>query len=168
MKLVRIYFLVCLLLLSGCSKSTLDTSESKKFEEYKISYNNLLTNDRFAQEAIEFDLSYEVSKLPDGTYRYYVIIDNPKASMFNVKVLAIEEGTDRDEVMAPSIGIFEDSHYNLVPSQVNIEGGFVKGVVLSGDSVNDTINLRIMVSWNDKENKNRTKEFIQIQLKSTE
>ena len=96
------------------------------------------------------------------------IIDNPKVSMFDVKVLAIEEGTDRNEVMAPSIGIFEDSNFNLVPSQVNKEGGFVKGVVLSGESINSTINLRMMITWNDKENKNHFKKFVQIQLKNAE
>lgn len=168
MKLVRIYFLVCLLLLSGCSKNTLNLEETKKLEEYQESYNNLLTKEKFEQEPVEFDLSHEVSKLPDDTYRYYVIIDNPKVSMFDVKVLAIEEGTDRNEVMAPSIGIFEDSNFNLVPSQVNKEGGFVKGVVLSGESINSTINLRMMITWNDKENKNHFKKFVQIQLKNAE
>lgn len=154
--------LVLTLLLTGCENKNTNELDSKKLDEYKSVYESLLTSTASTEKSSFFDISTEVTHLPDNTYRYYVIVDNATISMYDVKMMAIELGTDSDRIMAPSIGILEDDNYNLIPSQVSMKEGFVKGLVLSGDSNNPVIQLKLMVSWLDETGKTNYKEFYDI------
>ena len=87
-------------------------------------------------------------RVEDGSYRYYIILDDPKIAMYNVMMIAVENGVSYQEceTMVPSFGIFED-RVSLVPGQVNYEEGYVKGISISGQSDKDTMDLLILVRW---------------------
>lgn len=161
-----IHILVLALLLTGCQTKNKNELESKKLEEYKAVYQVLSQSTATINGGTYFDISTEVTHLPDDTYRYYIIIDNATTSMYNVKMMAIEKNSDQERVMAPSIGILESESYNLIPSQVSIQEGFVKGLILSGDSSKNPIHLKLMVSWFDEVGKNQTKEFFDLTLEA--
>ena len=87
-------------------------------------------------------------RVEDGSYRYYIILDDPKIAMYNVMMIAVENGVSYQEceTMVPSFGIFED-RVSLVPGQVNYEEAYVKGISISGQSDKDTMDLLILVRW---------------------
>ncbi|MEG2329567.1 hypothetical protein [Anaerorhabdus sp.] len=159
---ILIRILILTLFLSGCQSKNTNEIDSKKLDEYKSIYQTLLQSTATSEAGTYFDISTEVTHLPDDTYRYYVIVDNASTSMYNVKMIALEVGSDSETIMAPSIGILDGEVYNLIPSQVSMQEGFVKGLVLSGDSVNSEINLKIMISWTDEKGKKQEKEYFDI------
>lgn len=157
-----IQILVLTLLLTGCQTKNKNELDSKKLDEYKAIYQVLSQSTASVNVGTYFDISTEVTHLPDNTYRYYIIIDNATTSMYNVKIMALEKNSDQERVMAPSIGILDNETYNLIPSQVSVKEGFVKGLILSGDSINNPIQLKLMVSWFDETGKTQTKEFFDL------
>ena len=70
---------------------------------------------------------------------------------------------DNDKMM-PSLGIF-DTDVSLVPNQVDKSKGLMKGLVISGESSKDHVNLKFVVEWRDQANKQVVKQYIQKELK---
>ena len=64
----------------------------------------------------------------------------------------------------PSLGVF-DTDVSLVPNQVDKSKGLMKGLVISGESSEDHINLKFVVEWRDQANKQVVKQYIQKDLK---
>ncbi len=131
---------------------------------YSKTYESILSQEKFIEKSNDFDVSIEIAQIEEGKNLYYVIIDSPKVSMFDVEVMVVEEGVDGKKNMFPTIGILEDQSYNLIPSQINAEEGFVKGVILNGETKNNQTLLRIMVSWTNSAGSERVKEFLQIEV----
>ena len=135
---------ICICMLSGCAKKDAETNAAMELYE---SYT-------------------EMTQLSDGTYRYYVIIDNPKTEMYHCRIFAVENDiafADNDKMM-PSLGIF-DTDVSLVPNQVDKSKGLMKGLVISGESSKDHVNLKFVVEWRDQANKQVVKQYIQKELK---
>ena len=153
--------LILLLVLSGCSVDTNQdiSANGRYFDMISL----LKSNQKFMTSSDNFDIVGEVAKINDG-YRYYIIIDNPHIALYNVEVLAIEEGIDYSKSMACNIGIFEDTPYNLIPNQANVEKGYVKGLSVSGVSQNKNIRLKVLVLWQDKALANTYREYFQFNL----
>lgn len=160
--------LVSLLFLSGCTSDNTNELGSKKLDEYKSNVEQLKTSKPTKSTSEYFTVSYEMSTLPDGTHRYYIIVDNATQSMYDVRMMALDVDSDTSTTMAPSIGILDDENYNLVPSQVAVEDGFVKGLVLSGDTTKDAISVKLMVSWNDEVGLNSQKEFLLLHIEANQ
>ena len=162
--------LTSLLLVSGCAKKKeKDGVTDAQLSIYETYYNTIYDNAVFSPDSSHFSLETEMTALPDGTYRYYVVIDHPKVAMYNVTALVIEDHTAYDEAdkMMPSIGIFDDS-VSLIPYQVNTEEGFAKCISLSGESSEKTISLQILVEWRDSTGTKRSREFIAKDLEAEE
>ena len=70
---------------------------------------------------------------------------------------------DNDKMM-PSLGVF-DTDVSLVPNQVDKSKGLMKGLVISGESSEDHINLKLVVEWRSQDNKQVVKQYIQKELK---
>ena len=51
--------------------------------------------------------------------------------------------------MMPSVGLFEDESYRLIPYQVDVDLGYHKGFNLNGIVDTDKINLKVVVMWKD-------------------
>jgi hypothetical protein len=86
--------------------------------------------------------------------------------MYHCRIFAVENDiafADNDKMM-PSLGVF-DTDVSLVPNQVDKSKGLMKGLVISGESSEDHINLKFVVEWRDQANKQVVKQYIQKDLK---
>jgi len=158
-------FLLCVLaIITGCNRSDEKISE-EKIALYTSYYQAVLNNTEFLDYSNYFTVSSEVSKKSDGTYLYYVSIDTPSIAMYDVELIVLEGLTDMQErEMMPSLGLFEDKTYNMIPYQVNAEKGFVKGMTVSGDVVDPSVPLYCLITWKDLGQLNQSREFIKIHL----
>ena len=86
--------------------------------------------------------------------------------MYHCRIFAVENDiafADNDKMM-PSLGIF-DTDVSLVPNQVDKSKGLMKGLVISGESSKDHVDLKLVVEWRDQDNKQVIKQYIQKELK---
>ena len=148
--------------LSGCAKKAEDYQVNDEYEAY---YNTVSENVSFETKSINFNTELEMTKVDDGTYRYYIVMDQPLTAMYDVVAIAVENDVafnDADKMM-PSIGIYDDTK-SMIPGQVDSANGFVKGIALSGETTDSEIILKLMVQWTDKAKKNSMREFIKYDL----
>ncbi len=148
-------------LLAGCAKPSGD-GEVSRYETY---YRAIEENTRFTAASENYTVSAEMTQWDDGTYRYYVIFDEPKISMYDIVIMTVEDERPYQEAvkMMPSSGIF-DASSSMIPNQINSKAGFVKGLIVSGECIDDTIELSFLVEWKDKSRKNTTREFLRFTL----
>ena len=106
-----------------------------------------------------------MSQIPDGTYRYAIVVDEAKIAMYDVVMIAVENNTPYDDAdkMMPSLGIFEDS-CSLIPGQVNASQGYAKGLVMSGECSEDGVDLEILVQYKNAKRTKETREFFSYHL----
>ena len=140
--------LICLLL-AGCNQSDIVLKE--KYETYKLHYQSILNSTQFKQTSSNYNISTSLTALSDGNYRYDVFVDEPKIAMHDVEILVIVDNglllvSDK---MMPSVGLFEDESYRLIPFQVDVDLGYHKGFNLNGIVDTDNINLKVVVMWKD-------------------
>ena len=145
----KILIVLCLLVLfSGCQqKVNVDDSRQEKYDSYIIAVQDIEDS---KETSAFFDVSCVMNKLSENEYRYDVIIENPKVAMYTVEVLAVETtvaGTVITDKLMPSVGIFDEVTYNMIPNQVDIEKGYPKGISVSGVTDRSEITLYVMVSW---------------------
>lgn len=158
-------FLLCsLLIITGCNRSDEKISE-EKIALYTSYYQAVLNNTEFRDYSNYFAVSSEVSKKSDGTYLYYVTIDTPRIAMYDVELIVLEGQQDMQEgEMMPSLGLFEDTTYNMIPYQVDAEKGFVKGLTVSGDLADPSVPLYCLITWKDLGQLNQSREYVKIHL----
>lgn len=151
---------VLLLSVTGCSRMS-ETNKNLAYTSYQGYYEAIEENTRFNSELLYYSLDGEMSSLPDGTYRYYLFLENPQIAMYNVVFLGVENDTPFVEAdkMMPSIGIFETQKYNLIPYQANPTKGYVKGLVISGETQNNSVRLKVLIEWSDKSHEKTTREY---------
>ena len=155
---------LCVLMLSGCARKKAEAvSGITAYEGY---YKAIEDNDRFQNSSSYYKISAEMAQVADGSYRYYVFLDDVQIAMYDVVMMAVENKTVLSEAakMMPSIGVFEKTDYSLIPFQARPEKGFVKGLVISGECPEPQVNLRLMVEWRDKSRENSYREYIEIPL----
>ncbi|MDO4702210.1 MAG: hypothetical protein Q4A47_06305 [Erysipelotrichaceae bacterium] len=148
------------LFLFGCG--SVKEKEQPANIRYKDIYKLIIDNDKFLDTSMYYDFSVDIVALKDGTYRYYVFIDNPQVAMYDIEVLMIDQdiNTLDMETMSPSIGIYENKEYNMIPYQVNTENNFVKGLVLSGITTKKDIILKGVIQWKNSNRSITYKEYI--------
>ena len=149
------------LLLAGCNSG--ETTGSIVYDEYEKAYNEIGEVTDFKETSENYAISYEMVLNDDGTYTYCIIVDEPRISMYDVTVMAVEEGVGIQEKMMPSIGIF-DGPYTMIPSQINREGGYVKGLAINGTTSQSPVVLRLLVEWEDSHGTAVTQEYYRIRL----
>ncbi|MCI5773853.1 MAG: hypothetical protein MR210_04750 [Erysipelotrichaceae bacterium] len=162
----KILVILLVVFLSGCSGIDKKNLTSQQYT-YQAYYTAIKENNKYVAGSEYFDVSAEMSELPDGKYLYYVFIDNPRVAMFNIKAMVMENSytmNENDSVLLPTVGIFDDSIVNMVPYQVNTELGFQKGIVLSGEATSDNIVLDLIVTWDNNDKSKSFREFYQIEL----
>ena len=154
----KILLVVMILFLCGCNVSKKETNTNDRyFDMIKL----IRENDKFASESNYFRISTDMAKIDNG-YRFYVIVDNPRIAMYNIKVLAIEKDVDYKKTMAANIGIFEDNEFSMIPNQSNNAKNYVEGVVVSGTCVNPETDLYVLVQWSNKELTKNSREFFKV------
>lgn len=163
MKKLLIIVLVCIML-AGCQNNTRQLDD-EKYNAYLTYYQAILDTENKGTTCQDFDIELVANKIGEARYRYDVIIDNPKVAMYDLEVLVIVEnveGTINTKDMMPSIGIFEDVSYNMVPNQVDKEKMFVEGLDLSVVSDEPVIHLGVMVSYSKKDGKEGTTHYFEL------
>jgi len=152
-----------LILLGACSNSA--KQDQLKFETYTTMYTDLLNATGFKTSSDYFTLSPSLTDVGGSVYRYDVIIDDPKVAMYDVEILLIQDDGSLviSDTMMPSLGIFEDKTYYMIPFQVNTEANVVQGIDLNGLSSTLPIRLKMVVQWKDANNA-VFKEYFQFEL----
>ena len=161
MKKALMAVLAVLILCSGCLKKTND-AEAKN-ESYKTYYEAAQAGTAFADHSDYYSVTATMAELPEGKYAYYIFIDDPKIALYSITAIAVESGVEYGDTnrMMPSSGIF-DTKYSMIPNQVNKDAGFVRGIVLSGETAAETVDLRLLVEWKDKTGKDTYREFLLV------
>ena len=112
MKKVSIIFFIILLTIAGCENK----KEENKDEYISIKSNLLGEKDYTPREDLPVDITIKIDRLDEEKVTYRVILDHPKETMKEVKVL-VAHNYYNDELF-PSIGIFNDTQ-NLSPTSDN-------------------------------------------------
>lgn len=140
-----------------------NTSEQDSLTKYESYLNTLIEQDRYSQDSYYYDIYAILNKLEDGTTRYDVIIESPQIAMYDVEILAVESSAKRsDTIIYPSIGIFEEESYTMIPNQANPSEGFIEAICLSGVSNSEEPVINVLVSWKDYAKLTTTREFIKL------
>lgn len=162
MRKLLLMFMV-IVFLAGCANNN-ESIDKLKLENYAYIYQTITDNDTFDTVADHFDMQVVMSLIGDNEYRYDIIIDNPQVAMYDIKMMAVENNIDYSlaDKMMPSIGIFDDEEYNMVPYQVETSLGFVKGMVISGTTNAPVINLKIRITWKDYTKVEETKNYFNL------
>ncbi len=159
--------ILTILLLTGCSMfPKKDDSKEKSASEYESFYKAINDHDTFSFQSNYYKLTGEIVSLPNGKYNYYIFLDNPQIAMYNIKLLAVEKGSNYldSKNMAASLGIFGKEKYSLIPYQVFSEGGYFKGLMISGETDKNEIEIDMLVSWHGSERDKSYKEFLNFKL----
>jgi hypothetical protein len=166
-KIEKILAALSLLAMTGCSSSegTVNTVNSADLEKYKSYYEAILSRTEFEGEGSNFTMNLEMTKVSDGGYCYYIVVDEPKTAMYDCAVMAVENDTPYEEnkKMMPSLGIFDDST-SLVPGQVNKSDGYAKGLVISGETDEGKVDLKIVVEWSNEKKDKTSSEYLSFHL----
>lgn len=154
-----------LLVLMGCQ--TTNDKNSLMTEKYISYFESIMDNEIFLMHSNYYDISGEVTEGSNGKYNYFIFIDNPRVAMLEIKALAIENGvTLATSQMQPSIGLIESEKYAMVPNQVNREAGYYKGLVLSGQSDTNNLEIKLLVNFYNLDRSKNIKEFVTFNLDS--
>ena len=154
-----IALIVLIMLVSGCSS----TNTSDYEDDYYSMISLINERDEFQTSSSYFDISTDISQISDGSYRYYVTIDNPRNAMYDVEVMAIEKDVDYSSTMAANVGVLTDETYNMIPNQVDTNLGFYEGISVSGISTLSSPVLYVLVQWQDS-NTNSIREYFKLEI----
>ncbi len=152
-----------LILFSGCSNAV--TQDQLKIETYQTYYTDIFNATLFKTSSDYYSIAVSSNDLGNSSYRYDVIIDQPKVAMYDIHILLIQDDGSLviSKTMMPSIGVFEDITYYMIPNQINADAHYVKGFNLNGLSSTIPIHLKMLVSWKNALNKT-SKEYFEFML----
>ena len=151
-----------LLALSGCMN--IGRKEANVNERYSNIIELIKEHENFATTSNYYDISVEMAKINEG-YRYYITIDNPRIAMYDIELLAIEDGVDYMANMAANVGIFEETQYNMIPNQSNAAKGFTKGIIASGISTKPETTLYIFTQFKNQDFSKIHSEYFKLNVK---
>lgn len=119
--------------------------------------------DEFKTNSSYFDISTDISRIADGGYRYYVIIDRPRNAMKEISMMVIEKDVDYSQTMAANIGVLTSEDFNMIPNQFNPNKGYYEGISASGVSTISNPTLYVLVQWKDG-NSNSIREYFKLEI----
>ena len=119
--------LILIIGLFGCSEKN-TAAETKYYDMLKL----ISQREEYSTSSDNFTISAEISPISEGRYRYFVTLDKPKLAMYEVEILAIEEGKEYINEVAANAGVLLDDIYNMIPNQSDISKGYISGINISG------------------------------------
>ncbi|MGN1405150.1 MAG: hypothetical protein ACI4WM_02665 [Erysipelotrichaceae bacterium] len=151
--------LVLIIGLFGCSDSN-SAAQTKYYDMLKL----ISEREEFLSSSENFTVSAEISNISQGRYRYFVTVDNPRIAMYEVEILAIEEGKEYINEVAANAGVLLDEVYNMIPNQSDVSRGYISGINISGETSNEHPVLYVLVQWHNKELTIVSREYFRIEL----
>ena len=151
--------LILIIGLFGCSEKN-TAAETKYYDMLKL----ISQREEYSTSSDNFTISAEISPISEGRYRYFVTLDKPKLAMYEVEILAIEEGKEYINEIAANAGVLLDDIYNLIPNQSDISKGYISGINISGETNNEHPVLYVLVQWHNKELTIVSREYFKIEL----
>ena len=151
--------LVLVIGLFGCSESN-SVAQTKYYDMLKL----ISEREEFLSSSDNFAVSAEISNISEGRFRYFVTVDNPRIAMYEVEILAIEEGKEYINEVAANAGVLLDEIYNMVPNQSDLNRGYISGINISGETSNEHPVLYVLVQWHNKELTIVSREYFRIEL----
>lgn len=153
--------LLCLFLFLQACTITNKNQEDENHQVYLDLLELVKNNDKFKQESEVAKVTLVVQKVKDG-YRHDIIVEEPLVGMYRVKAIAVFEGVDHENTMAANFGIFDSNSYNLIPNQFHKEKFYIKGFVMSVLSDHKMNETEVLLQWQNADNSETFKEFIQL------
>lgn len=144
----KLYLLIILLLLVGCS--TKEEDNKYAYLEYK---SDLEEREEFdAKEELDFKFLFNIEKEEELT-KYSLIINEPKINMYNIKALLIHDGSTDD--VYPTAGIFDKplSLLTGIDNEIKLEGTTINNI--------DDISFKLYIEYTD-ENNNEYKVYYKL------
>jgi len=140
-----------LLLILSLSACVSNSNEELTYQIYKTTYQSILNTTSFQTSSQNFNINVTLTDQGNGNVRYDLFVDEPKISMYDIEILAIVDTglLVVSEAMMPSIGIFEDAQYHMIPYQINADYGYQKGFNLNGVITSRQLTLKVLVMWKD-------------------
>ena len=162
-KKITVLFL-SLLLMVGCAKK--DNSQEAAMTAYEGYYQSVLEATHFNESSQYFDVALDLVRMSSGIYHYYVVIDQPRIAMYNIKALVVEDDVPYEESvkMMPTLGIFGDDVYHMIPYQSNKDANYYKGIVLSGESDGSVQTIRLVIEWTDRNRSVYNRQYFEMAL----
>ena len=151
--------LLLIVLLTACDNGGLSKVNSQDLYQDMIELLN--EREEFVTTSAVCQVHGEAARIENG-YRYYVTFDEPTMAMYDIEALAIEKDVDYSKQMAANIGIFDEKKYSMIPNQVNVKEGYVKGFTISGISENSPVELYLLLQWKSADGGITNSEFIVV------
>ena len=150
--------LILLLALFGCQKTS--SEENKYYSFLKL----LEEREEFSSSSLNYDISYEITPIENEKYRYFITIDKPRIAMYDIEIMAFEQGKDYSDNIAASAGILSTIQYNMIPNQSDVDKGYISGINISGESDNPHPVLLVLVQWHSRDLTIDSIEYFKIEL----
>lgn len=160
-----VYFLLILLVTSCQSNLNYEnTITGEEYQNYRSYYNITLSATAYQSSSTYFDLSAQLTAMDEG-FRYDIFIDNPRVEMRNILVMVVENNTiyEVQKDMMPNVGIL-GSTVHMLPYQVQLTQGYVKGINLNRVISNSAINLKIYVQFDTLESNQSIRQFFNLDV----
>lgn len=155
MKKILIVLACCLLV--GCApKSDVTSAQMAIYNSY---VKQIKSTKKFYNYSKDFKAQVIYTDL-GKYYSYDLIISKPKKAMYDITALSYSPAIH--DSYHPSIGIFDQQSYHMVPGYVNKKKGYVKGFDLSG-RVSKKTDIIVKISYYTSKNKSeRTSHIIKV------
>ena len=154
-----VLLVITLFLLSGCVENDVGNDLYDKYDNMIAEAKN---SEYYEESSAYFDISLDIADNSAGNYRFYIIIDNSSIAMYDIEAVAVEKDEDYSNKMAACIGIFEDLEYSMVPGQVNIDNGYMKGMSISGLTTNPSPVIYLLIQWKNSSRKETYKHYYKL------
>lgn len=156
MKKILTLFLSVFLLIGCTTQKTKE--DDQQFGSYDKIKQDLIQRRQFDTDAT-FDVVLLYNVIDEG-YRYDIFIKNPQEDMYNV--LALCYANETADQICPTIGIFDETSYNLKVGYINKQEGFYKGIQLSG-TTSSKRDIKLYVKYfQDEQKQQAIEKFIEV------
>lgn len=160
MKKILIILSLSFLLVACGGRGTAAYEEKVKL--YQSYWLAIQDQTKYKTASDNFSIAAEIA-LDGDKYRYDVIVDKARVAMYDVEILVLENDDPyHDEKMMPSLGVFNDDEYHMIPNQARSESPYQSGFKLSGDTDDKGLTLHIMVSWKNYNRSTTFKEYFEM------
>lgn len=123
--LLQIITLLMMICISGCRHKDPKDTRLTTYNQIVANLANATTYD----DVTDFTCRCTFTQI-DNYYLYNLVIDQPKIPMYDIVLVAY--AADTIDEIHPSLGIFDEDNYALVPGHIDRQNGFYKGIALNG------------------------------------